>query len=117
LIRFAADEDLDNHIVRGLRHRLTGVDIVRVQEAQLTSAADNQVLAWAAESNCVLLSHDASTMTAAAYERLKRGERMPGVIIVPQWLSVGSVVEELLVVAECSVPADWADQVRFLPLA
>jgi hypothetical protein len=56
LIRFAADEDLDNHIVRGLRHRLADVDIVRVQDAALRSAPDGDVLVWAAASGRVVLS-------------------------------------------------------------
>ena len=38
MIRFAADEDLDNHIVRGLRHRLPDIDFVRVQEAGISGA-------------------------------------------------------------------------------
>jgi len=116
LIRFAADEDLDNHIVRALRHHVATVDIVSVQEAQLASAEDDRVLQWAAESSRVLLSHDASTMTAAAYSRIERGQPMPGLIIIPQWLSIGAVVEDLLLAAECSLPDDWANQVRFLPL-
>lgn len=117
MIRFAADEDLDNHIVRALRHTIPVVDIQRVQEAQMTRAADDLVLAWAAATDRVLLSHDASTMTAAAYARVGRDERMPGVIIIPQWLSIGSAVEELVLIAECSDPNEWANQVRFLPLA
>jgi hypothetical protein len=78
LIRFAADEDLDNHIVRALRHHVATVDIVSVREEQLASAKDDRILQWAAESNRVLLSHDASTMTAAAYSRIGRGQHFCG---------------------------------------
>jgi hypothetical protein len=111
LIRFAADEDLDNHIVRALRHRFADIDIERVQEVRLTSAPDDRVLAWAAESDRVLLTHDASTMAAAAYRRIRLAERMPGVIVVPQWLPVSSALEDLSTIAECSVRDDWINQV------
>ena len=116
MIRLGADEDLDNHVVRGLRHCLPTVDFVRVQEVGLTSAPDQEVLAWAAQAERVLVSHDASTMTAAAYSRIERRMPMPGLIIVPQWEPIGRVIEDLLMVVECSAASDWENQVRFLPL-
>lgn len=116
MIRFAADEDLDNHIVRGLRHRLVDIDIVRVQDAALRGAPDADVLVWAALSGRVLLSHDASTMTAAAYSRIARGEDMPGVILIPHSLAIGAVLDDLVLIAECSTPEEWVSHVRFLPL-
>jgi len=116
LIRLAADEDLDNHIVRGLRHRLPSIDFVRVQHVGLLSAPDQEVLAWAAEAGRGLATHDASTMTAAAYSRIESRMPMPGVIVVPQWAPIGRVVEDLLMVVECGATSDWEDQVRFLPL-
>lgn len=117
MIRFAADEDLDNHILRGLRHRLPSIDVVRAQDAALGGAPDQEVLAWAAQADRVLLSHDASTMTAAAYARIASGDHMPGVIIIPQWMPIGPTIEELALVAECSEPGEWMGRVRFLPLA
>ena len=116
MIRLVADEDLDNHIVRALRHRLPAVDFVRVQDAGLISAPDPDVLCWAAEVGRVLVSHDASTMTAAAYARIEGRMPMPGVIIVPQWVAIGRVIEDLLMVVQCSAASDWENQVRFLPL-
>ncbi len=32
MLRFVADENLNNHIVRGLLHRNSDLDIVRVQD-------------------------------------------------------------------------------------
>jgi hypothetical protein len=64
----------------------------------------------------VLMTHDAATMTASAYTRIAAGEVCPGVIVIPQWLPVGVVLEDLLLILACSLPEDWCDQVRFLPL-
>jgi hypothetical protein len=55
-------------------------------------------------------------MTSAAYARIARGKPMLGVIIVPQWLAIGLAAEDLSIIAECSTPSDWANQVGFLPL-
>lgn len=67
MIALGADEDLDRHIVTGLRRRLKDADIVRVQDVGLTGSSDADVLDWAAHNSRVLLTHDVSTMTAAAH--------------------------------------------------
>jgi hypothetical protein len=40
------------------------------------------VLAWAAEQQRILLTHDVATITAFAYERVRTGKSMPGVFEV-----------------------------------
>lgn len=117
MIAFAADEDLDNHIVRGLRHHRPDIDIVRVQESEASGASDELVLDWAARSDRVPLSHDVSTMTATAYARIARGDAMPGVLIIPQWLAIGTALDDLLLIAECSDGGEWAGRVVYLPLS
>ena len=82
----------------------------------MIGAPDQEVLAWAAEAGRVLVSHDASTMTAAAYSRIESRMPMPGVVIVLHWVPVGRVIDDLLMVVECSAASDWENQVRFLPL-
>lgn len=116
MIRFAADEDFNNDVVRALRRALPEVNIVGVREGGRGGQSDPEVLAWAAEEARVLLTHDVTTMTRHALERVARGEPMPGVIAVHQRLSIGDVLDDLLLVASCSLETDWVDRVGFLPL-
>jgi len=116
MIRLAADEDFNNDIVRALRRALPDVNILGVREAGHGGRADPQVLAWAAVEDRVLLTHDVTTMTRHALERIARGDPMPGVIAVHQRLPIGSVVDDLVLVASCSLPSDWVNHVQFLPL-
>lgn len=55
VIRFAAGENLDDAITRGLRRRQSTIDIVRVQDTGLSGADDPTILQWAAEQGRVLL--------------------------------------------------------------
>lgn len=112
----AADEDLDNNIVRGAVRRNPQVDIVRAQDAGLSGADDPEVLEWAAREGRVLFTHDASTMTRHAYDRVRAGLTMPGLFEIPQSLPVGHAIEELLLVTELSLEGEWANQVRYLPM-
>jgi predicted nuclease of predicted toxin-antitoxin system len=116
MIRFAADEDFDNDILRALRRRLPEVDVVRIQDVGLGGADDPAILAWAAREARVLLTHDVSTMSHHALERVRGGDPMPGVIAVHQRLGIGSVVEDLVLVATWSSVEDWVGQVHYLPL-
>ena len=54
-LRFLADEDFDNDIVRGMLRRLPNLDIVRAQDVGLSGALDPRVLEWAAQEGRVLL--------------------------------------------------------------
>src|SRR2546422_9872192 len=95
VIRFLADEDFDNDILRGALLRLPDLDIVRVQDVGLLGESDPVVLEWAARENRVLLTHDIRTMRRYAYARLEAGLSMPGVFVVPQSLPVGQAIDEV----------------------
>jgi hypothetical protein len=116
MVRFVADENLDNDIVRGLLRRDPNLDIQRLQDVGLTGADDITVLEWCAREGRVLLTHDVSTITRHAYERIKTGQPMPGVFEISRTLPIGSVLEDLLLLAEYSIDGEWEGQVRYLPL-
>ena len=116
MLRYAADENFNNDIVRGLRRRATHIDIVRIQDFGLSGADDPAVLAWCATENRVLLSHDVRTLAGFAYDRARAELPMPGVFEVGRSLPMARVIEDLLVLAEASVDGEWEGQVRFLPI-
>ena len=112
----AVDENFNHDIVRGLLRRNPDLAIVRVQDAGLSGPSDASVLEWAAEQGRVLLTHDVSTITRHAYERVSAGLPMPRVFEVSHDLPISSVIEDVLLLVECSLPAEWEGQVRYLPL-
>jgi predicted nuclease of predicted toxin-antitoxin system len=115
-VKFLADENLDNDILRGLLRRRPALDIVRVQDVECAGAEDPAVLAWAANDGRLVLTHDAATMVRYAYERVDRGEAVPGVVIIRQALAIAAVIEEVLLLVDASDAAEWAGRVVFLPL-
>ncbi|MEH2383418.1 MAG: DUF5615 family PIN-like protein [Nostoc sp.] len=56
MLRFLADENLNNQIVRGVLRRNSNIDIVRVQDVGLTEIDDATVLEWAAQNERVVLT-------------------------------------------------------------
>jgi len=74
------------------------------------------VLEWAAREGRVLLTHDVTTMKQAVYECIADGLPMPGVFEVSQQTPITQVIEDILLLAECSLEGEWEGQIRFLPL-
>ena len=116
MIRLLADEDIHGDIVRGIRRRDRLVDLVRVQDVGLAGELDPAVLEWAFRESRVVVTHDANTMTAAAYERVSAGQPLFGVLVVSQSMGIGAAIEEILLAAICSNPEEWQNQVRHAPL-
>jgi hypothetical protein len=116
MLRFLADENFNNDIVRGVRRRNPAVDIARAQDEGLSATADPAVLEWAAAAGRAVLTHDVSTMTRYAYDRVRAGLLMPGVFEVSRDVPLGVAIEDILLLAECSIPGEWEEQVRYLPL-
>jgi hypothetical protein len=94
--RIATDNDFDERIADGCRKRLDDRLITSIRDFDLGRAQDAAVLEWAATTGHVVITHDASTMTAAAHERLRRGLVMSGLVVVPQTLGVGEAVRRLV---------------------
>lgn len=115
MILLAADENFNNNVLRALRHRQPQVDIVRVQDAGLRGADDPSILEWAAARGRILLTHDVTTMAHFAFERVRAGLPMAGVLVVDPYLAIGAIVDDILLVVECSLEGEWDARVGFVP--
>jgi len=116
MLPLAADENLNNDIIRGVLRVNPKIDIARLQDAGLRGADDPAVLEWAGAECRVLLTHDVATMTRYAYERVESGLRMPGLFEIGTDLPLARVIQDVLLLAECSIDGEWEGQVRYLPL-
>lgn len=114
--RFLADENFNHDIVRGVLRRKPDLDIVRVQDVGLSAANDPTLLAWAAQQGRVILTHDVTTMTRYAYERVEAGQPMPGLFEVSRAVPIGTAIEDIMLLAEYSLEGEWEGQIRYLPL-
>lgn len=115
-MRWLADENFNDDILRALRRRKPGIDIVRAQDVGLKGVDDEMLLAWASDQGRVLLTHDVSTITAYAYRRVMKGDRMPGVFEVNRTVAIGTAIDDIILLTECSLDGEWEGQVRYLPL-
>lgn len=110
------DENFNNNILRGLIRKNPGLDVVRVQDTELSGADDPTVLEWAANENRILLTHDVTTITKYAYDRIASGKPMPGVFAAATTCQVSKIIDDILLLAEASTDSEWENQILYLPL-
>lgn len=53
----------------------------------------------------MVLTHDVSTITKYAYDRVRAGKRMAGICEIGHTVPVALAIEEIVLIAECSLPA------------
>jgi hypothetical protein len=116
MIRIAMDENFDRKVTLGLRRLRPELDIVQAQEAGLAGADDPTILEWAAREGRVLVTYDLATIDEFAMARVLAGRRMPGVFKMTRSLPRRHMIEEILLLADCSYADEWEGQIRYLPL-
>lgn len=116
MLRLATDHNFNGHIIRRLQRELPQLDIVRVTDIGLAKAPDQEILEWAAIEDRILLTHDLRTMPKFAYARIANNQRMRGVFAIRENAPHNKVLEDLLLILECSQDNDWENQILYLPL-
>jgi hypothetical protein len=110
------DENLNHRILRGLLRSVPHLDYRLIPAVGLKGADDADVLEFAAREGRVFVTHDLRTVPRHAYDRIRAGLRMPGVIAVPDDLPIGRVIGDLRMLIECSTSAELDQVVFYLPL-
>lgn len=114
-VRFQADADFSELILKILLRRTPAIDFQTARAAGLTGLPDPEVLALAALEDRVLVSHDQSTMPAH-FRRFTSDQKSPGVLIAPQSFEIHEAADELLLIWEASEADEWVNRIEFLPL-
>jgi hypothetical protein len=117
MLSLASDADVRGTLIRGLRRRLPTIDLVRSVDSLPPNAPDQEVLAWAAGENRVLITNDRSTMIGVANARVAAGQPMPGLIVTTNRQAVGPTINDLVAIVDGLSAEDVRNRVLiFLPL-
>jgi hypothetical protein len=116
MLAFLADEDFNNDILDGLARRDLSVDILRVQDVDLSGADDPVILEWAALAGRIVLTHDRKSMPTHGSERVARGDPMPGIVAVRKSAPYAMAIEEILLIAHCMSADEINGLTYYVPL-
>lgn len=114
-IRFQADADLNEIILLAAIRREPAIDFQTAAAANLFRLKDPDVLAVASREGRLLVTHDQRTMPRH-FARFIARNTSPGILVVPQHLSVAAAVEDLLLIWNASEAEEWINRICFLPV-
>ncbi len=114
-VQYQADADLNQTIVLATVRLEPGIDFRTAEQAGLEGVEDPEVLATAAASGRILVTHDRKTMPRHFASFITENQ-CPGVIIVSQKLPVSLAAEELALIWALSEPAEWRNRICAIPL-
>ena len=114
-IRLQADADLNQIIVLATLRREPAIDFQTAVAAELAGLTDPQVLQKAAQAGRVLVTHDHRTMPRRFADFIAT-RTSPGLLIIPQHLSVAAAADDLLLIWALTEPEEWTNRICFLPL-
>jgi hypothetical protein len=114
-VRFQADADVNQHIVRAVRRREPEIDFQTAHEAGLHGLDAETVLAQAAHAGRLLVSHDRRTMPMH-FATFTAARTSAGVILLSQSLPIIQAVEDLILIWEASEAEEWVNRLDSLPL-
>ena len=90
--------------------------MVRVQDVLPEGTPDADVLTWAASTNRIPITNDRNTLVGLAFKRVANGEPLPGFVVTTNEQSIGSAIDDILLIAEYMPEKEIRDQiVVFLP--
>lgn len=107
------DEHVDYAITRALRRRQ--VDVLTVQDDEMRSRPDSEVLDRAELLGRVVVTEDDDFLKEAS-SRQQSGKPFVGIIYAPHSLDIGRCVESLELLAKLQESDDCANRVIYLPL-
>ncbi len=114
-VRFQADADSHQNIVRAVRRRVPAVDFQTAHEAGLHGLDDDAVLDKAAHEGRLLVSHDRRTMPLHVASCIA-SRTSAGVMLIVQALPIVQAVEDLILIWEASEAEEWSNRLDSLPL-
>jgi hypothetical protein len=118
MLRLASDEDVHGDIVRGLWRRAPALDLVRAVDVGLGNTPDPDILAWAAAEGRVLITEDVNTMVGFAWQRVRQGQPMPGVLALLGTGGIGRAIDDILLIVQAYTADEMrAEAVIYIPLS
>jgi len=100
--------------VRSVLHHYPAIDFQTAHKAGLEGVPDEQVLEIAAREGRILVSHDLSSMPTH-FANFISSHDSPGVLLIPQSLSIKRAVEELTTIWGASEAEEWVNTITWLP--
>jgi Domain of unknown function (DUF5615) len=77
---------------------------------------DPAILEWCEHHNFILITNNRRSMPNHLSDHLNRGRHIPGIFALKPKASLGSILDDLILVAEVDALSEFCDRIVYLPL-
>ena len=115
--RLLLDECVPFGLIQGLRRRCPNRDVVQVgeQDAPIKGTPDSDILLFCEAQKRLLVSGDRSTLRKHVDVHRAGGHNTYGVALISRGYSFAHVIEDLVLILECSSAEEWIDALLYVP--
>lgn len=114
--RFLAEHNLRRAIVLSTRRQAPALVFTTAADLGLSATPDPDLLEFAFRNDWLLVSHDVTTLKPAAEARIRNGQGMAGLFLVPQDRPARIIAESLVLIWSPSQAEEWKDGIVYVPL-
>jgi hypothetical protein len=118
MLRYLLDEHMPRGLIHALRERAPDLVAWRIGQpgAPSLATADPDLLVWCETHDFVLVTNNRATMPVHLAVHLERGRHVPGIFVIDLSEGIGAIAEDLCLAALFSMPDEYRDHIRYLPL-
>ena len=118
-LQYLMDENVDPVYIKELRRRYPDLVIWAIGEPNTPSKGtlDPEILIWCEVHNFILVTNNRTSMPIHLSDHLNQNHHIPGIFILNPAMSIGETIKELTFIAECSLDAEYQDQIIHLPIS
>ncbi|MGH9798774.1 MAG: DUF5615 family PIN-like protein [Blastocatellia bacterium] len=85
-------------------------------DAPAKGTLDPDILLWCESHGFVLVTNNRRSMPVHLADHLIAGHHVPGIFTINQDVSIGQLMDELILIAFAALEDEFADHITFLPI-
>ena len=118
MCRYLIDENLSPEYRAQLLNRAPLLKVLAIGDigAPARSTSDPDILNWCEKNDFILVTRDPNTIPKHLNDHIASGNHVPGVFMIKPNVSMGVIIDQLVLVAGASDKDEYIDQIIYIPL-
>ena len=116
--RYLLDEHIPPIYQTQLLYHEPSLMVLRIgdEEAPERRTPDPEILKWCEKHDFSLVTNNRKSMPRHLVDHLAAGHHVPGIFTVNLNVSIGLIIEQLILIASASYEDEYIDQIVYVPL-
>lgn len=116
--RYLIDENISPQYRTQLLNHEPSLTVLAVGDegAPPKSTPDPEILVWCEQNQFNLITNNRDSMPQHLSDHIEAGHHVPGIFTINRKVSMGLIIDQLLLIAGASDEDEYIDEIKYLPL-